>query len=674
MGSEHLTAPIWIEGLLDEFGRPVLDGLDEFGYPAGAPLVVATEIEADVAGLVLGAGAMVGCVEYRALAGLSVLGAQARLPVVLNERVAVADCSLLMASALDAAGRVEFISSAGGTMLGLGAPASSGQVNFMTMAGLPALMLGAGQSRIRVENWEATAYCMSICDKEGNLLCFLAPDAVEYEKEQNGPGRLKMTFSADDIAGRCIGSFTEGYLYRRGRLWQGAVPASIERRGDEIELKLLTFEGLLGRYRMPRDWNMGQMQLSDAVEAIVEREFITVSKSSLSAFEAADVENCDVRSTAFIPQIMDMGAYMVGIVREATASFVWDLGEALRLEKLRWRAEYPGDNTTLEVSVRTSADGISWGAPIYAITHFVDRAGTYEQGLSLTSFAATARYVKATLYKYSGGASPEMLRLFGIELIASKATGLTASHSITETERLVQYYKFDNCTALEALQSLCQDAGYAFSVEPDRTVVIAKSGAAGPWVLAEGWGIEVRSFREYGLDEITNALLAQGHGEGTGALATHEEDADSAERFGARRALAVNPMIADEEGLEGYAAGVMEEMAWPRLELVAVGRVEERKSRGGRAGAIGEVAVGDAVAVVWPGSLEYEETAGMGRGGWLHVDREKRAWRLGAGEDVELIMGRMPAAGAGQIAVAQVPVPVDADTTAVRITLGGARR
>lgn len=674
MGSEHLTATIWIDGLLDEFGRPMLGGLDEFGYPAGAAVVVATEIEADAAGMVLGAGTTVGRMEHRAFAGLGVIGAEAGPAVVLHERVAVADGCQLMASALDAAGRVQFAVRAGALMLGLGSPTSSAMVSFMAMAGAPSLTLDAEQSRIRVEDWEANAYCMSMCDKDGHLLCFLAPDAVEYEKEPNGPGRLKMTFSTHDIAARCLGSFTEGYLYRRGWLWQGVVPASIERRGDEIELKLLTYEALLGRYRAPRDWNMGQTQLSDAVEAIVEREFITASKSSPSAFEAAEMENCDVRSTAFIPQIMDMGAYMGGIVREAMVSFVWDLGEVLKLEKLRWRVQYPSSDTTLEVSVRTSVDGITWSAPIYSLTHFVDRAGTYEQGLSLTGFAATARYVKATLYKYSGGTSPEMLRLYGIELVVSKPTGLTASHSILESERLVTYYKFDNCTTLEALQSLCQDAGYVFSVKPDRTVVIAKPGAAGPWVLAEGWGVEVRSFREHGLDEISNALLAEGHGEGTGALAVHAEDAGSTERFGARRALAANPMIADEEGLEGYAAGVLEEMAWPRLELAVTGRVEDRKSKCGRCCVIGEVAVGDAVAVVWPGELEYEESPGMVWGGWLYVRREKRIWKLGAGEDVELLMGRMPAIEAGQITVAQVPVPVDADTTAVRITLGGARR
>jgi len=520
-------------------------------------------------------------------------------------------------------------------------------------------------------------YSVLLCDVNGQPLAYVVPESFEYHKEPNMPGEVRITISKDDLAVDVLDKFAEGYLYKMMSKWQGIVPDKRSIGGHEIVLDCLTFEALLGRWRVPRDWTYGTTGLSDSMRSVVESDTVVYNKTNYIEFEAAEKENCTIYNHVGQQCFIVMGRYENDETSASSVTFTWEFDELTEPNRVLWRMSTDTANREIVYSFQVSYDGSTW-TDWTSAGCFEDLApGIHEISESFMHYGLGK--VKKIRFKleapYFNGCST--VNLFGIELYSERDTGYKLTHKVNDSDALPGVYKFDNTTALETLGSLCSDSGYSLRVTPGKEVIVDRPSSDNPWVLCVGFdeiygGAEVLEAFTWGEASISNDLIVKGFGDGTGALAIHKKDEASIERYGERPAIASNPMITNVSLQNSIAEGILSELAWPRPYIRLKMTVPEKQGYP-QAPWVNDIKVEDSVMVYWPGNIQYGADA-IGTGELFHVTEERRSWDAAKGEVVELSLARKPAAQDKAVGVTQIPIPVDADKTAVRITLGSAKR
>ncbi len=749
----------------DEFGRPIKGGLDEFGFPAGDPVIAieAGVVTASLSGrattaiirlqvsaqqcalaagssspviaidwkaelqapcsLDLAAGAATGLMVNHAMAETADLALQSHDPLPFQEwmagpadaaglglsssspgtwmeylirgemtllrlgtlgatdiRVHLAgpaeECSLGLAAG-DPITWIEHLPRTDASQLALSSPNAAARRGYLIPKEATSLGLEEKRNKVIVGHCGMHAYSVLICDVTGAPIAFVVPKAVEYSKVPNMPGKVKITLPSDHPAAAELHRFTEGYVYRRGVLWQGIVPEGRSLGGEDLVLDCLTFEALLKKWRLPRDWSHSFGELSGSMKSIVEKRFDTYTKTNSDDFTATERVNCTMLANVGSKASIRMGKYEGGVTTASSVIFTWIFPQPVELYITRFRMTLNTTSVDINLNNRVSYDGTTWPEWGGNCTWGARQWGQHEYEDFMLGYEFGA--VKGIQVKISVPDIPERAYIYfeGIEMITWGPSGYTLTHTVADSDYLPGLYRFDNSTVMDALASMCSDSGYAMRVTPDKQVYVDRAGSDAPWVLTAGaderhGGVEILEAGTSGESEITNELLIRGYGQGTGALAVHRKDEASAALYGPRTAIAANPTITNTDRQRYIADGMLAELAWPRPDIKVRLPVSEKKGRSAAPWA-SDVKVGDAVALCWPGGVAYGAGA-AGPGEWFYVTEEQRRWAEGAGEVCELRLARKPGAQDRAVAVTQIPVPVASDTTAVRITLGSTKR
>lgn len=694
---EHLILPLFIHRDADEFGRPVANGLDEFGFPTG-PIPIEIEVRAAYASLegraaiplqdwLVAPDHLLGCTieATHTSSYISFTAMASAIPCTLASPTALpyqsfstdAESASILARADGAVGFVSWSSSASEAMLMACTPQAMPSVNWYSIAAATQVEVLANKARPVFNSYLYHPYGIALFDRDGQAIAFIVPESIEYNKEPNMPGKVRITIPKDHPVVEILDKFVEGYVYKSTVLWQGIVPDRRSIGGQDVILDCLTFEALLSRWRIPRSWGYGGSRLCDAMQSIVEERYATHSKSSSEEFWAAPKENCVVHNYITIPRYVLMGKEAYNETYESSITFTWEFDELVEPYLLRWRMYTNIEYRSFEYIYQVSYDGTTWEEwtcvnIIGNLAKGFHEIATSPQGHEFGKVRGIRVKLQAPYY---AGYAP--VNLYGIELLTRSESGYKFTHKVDESDAMPGVYKFENTTALEALSSLCSDSGYSLRVTPAKEVIVERPSINSPWVLFVGLderfgGAEVLEAYTWGEASISNNLIVRGFGDGTGALAIHKKDEASIERYGERPAIASNPMITCTSSQEKIADEILGELAWPR-PYMRLRMIVPRKLGRSQVPWPDEVEIGDAVIVYWPGEVRYgDETAEPSE--LFYVTEERRSWDAAQGEVVELNLARKPAAQDKAVGVTQIPIPVNADKTAVRITLGNVKR
>lgn len=424
-------------------------------------------------------------------------------------------------------------------------------------------------------------------------------ESLSFSRGENEAGRLSVTLPAGHPANKAIRDIYSsephsvyGVLYRRGEPWAGVTLAETDITSSPISWSFLTFEVLLREHITPWSWHgLENLSLSDAITRIATKGMRWHRKSNYDDLNGATKSDTELKTWAQLSGESGSGAYNQPLLilaktgtrykSSGSATFTWDFGDLLQLERIRWRCAL-GEYVELGMQFRYSHDNINWtdwtaesnvADQDYAETYGVDATSSYACRYVDVKF--NFRTEDTSTKDQAGnpvGTSPV---LFGVELLTSYDTGISAYSIDVPSKSVGNGLDYTHHNHLSVLAGICQDHELVFKIDHNKRLYVWTPSASNPVIIKRGETCEPSMLNYRGLDGIENVLTCYGAGEGIGRLTTVVRDEDSVLIYGERQGIFEDGKYTSLSDLTYAGQGELLTRAWPSFEAQIKAPYEE---------------------------------------------------------------------------------------------------